>query len=85
MTTPTTFKGFVDSILGIINLIIPAIFAIVFIFLVWKIFDAWVINSADERKREEGKQYALVSVIVLVIMIVVWGIVAMIRSSLFGL
>ncbi len=83
MDTPSTFAEFVDLILGIINLIIPTIFAIIFLVLVWKIFDAWVINAADERKREEGKQFALVSVIVLVIMVVVWGIVEMIRDSIF--
>jgi heme O synthase-like polyprenyltransferase len=81
---PTTFSELVDSLLGIINLIIPAIFAVVFVVLAWKVFDAWILNAADERKREEGKQFALVSVIVLVIMIVAWGIVDMVRRSLFG-
>lgn len=84
MKTPTNFKDFVNEILGLINIIIPVIFGIVFIFLVWKIFDAWVINAADERKREEGRQYATVAVIVLVIMIIAWGIVTMLRSSIFG-
>ena len=74
MSTPTTFEELVDSLLAIINLIVPAIFAVVFVFLIWKIFDAWVINAGDEKKREEGKQYALVA----------WGIVVMIRSSIFG-
>ncbi len=85
MTTPTTFKGLVNEILGLINLIIPVIFAVVFLFLVWKIFDAWVINAADENKRSEGKQVALVAVLVMVIMSVVWGVVIMLRSSLFGI
>lgn len=84
MTTPTTFAELVDSLLTIINLIVPAIFAVVFVFLIWKIFDAWVINAGDEKKREEGKQYALVSVVVFVVMLVVWGIIVMIRSSIFG-
>lgn len=83
MTTPTTFAQFVDEILGLINIIVPGIFAIVFLFLVWKIFDSWIINAADETKREEGKKYAIVSVIVLVIMTMVWGIVALIRNSIF--
>lgn len=85
MTTPTTFKGLVNAILGLINLIIPVIFAIVFLFLIWKIFDAWVINAADEKKRTEGKQVALVAILVMVIMSVVWGVVIMLQSSLFGI
>jgi hypothetical protein len=85
MNTPTTFAGFVASILGLINIIIPVIFAVVFVALMWKVFDAWVINAADEKKQEEGKQYALVAVIVMVIMLIAWGIVAMLRRSVFGI
>lgn len=84
MTTPTSFKGLVDGLLGLINLAIPLIISVIFLGLVWKIFDAWVINAADEKKREEGKQTALVAVIVMVIMLSVWGIVALLQNSLFG-
>lgn len=84
MTTPTSFAGLVDGILGLINLAIPLIISVIFLGLVWKIFDAWVINAADEKKREEGKQTALVAVIVMVIMLSIWGIVALLQKSLFG-
>jgi len=83
-SAPTTFNGFVNEILGLINIIIPTIFSVVFLFLVWKIIDAWVLNAGDEQKREEGKQYATVAVIVVVLMVIAWGIVAMIRQSIFG-
>lgn len=83
MNTPTTFSGLVDGIIGLVNIVIPVLFSLVFLFLVWKIIDSWIINAADERKREEGKQYAIVSVIVLVIMSITWGIVIMIRNSIF--
>lgn len=84
MNTPTTFSGLVNHLLGIINILIPAIFAVVFLFLCWKIFDAWVINAADEKKREEGKRLALAATLVFVLMIITWGIVAMLRKSIFG-
>jgi hypothetical protein len=84
MATPTTFGGLVDFILGIINIIIPSLLAIVFLVLIWKIFDAWVINAADEKKREEGKRLALIAVLVVVLIISTWGIVALIRQSIFG-
>ncbi len=83
-TTPTTFKGLVDFFLGMINMIIPLIFGIVFLFLTWKIIDAWIINAGDEKKVEDGKKYALTAVMVTVLMIAAWGIVGMLRSSLFG-
>ncbi len=85
MPTPTTFGGLVDSLLGLIGQAVPVLFAVVFVFLVWKIFDSWVINAGDEKKREEGKQYAMTAVLVFIIMLVVWGVVRMLRSSIFGI
>ena len=84
MPTPTTFSGLVNGLLGIINILIPTILGLIFLFLVWKIIDSWVINAGDEKKREEGKQYAIVATIVMVLMMVVWGIVAVLRASVFG-
>lgn len=82
--TPTDFASLVDLFLGIVNLAVPFIFAVVFVFLVWKIIDSWVINAADQNKRAEGKQYALLAVLVFVLMISTWGIVTMLRLSIFG-
>jgi hypothetical protein len=84
MTTPTTFGELVAGLLGLVNLGIPLIISVVFVVLVWKIFDAWVINAADEKKREEGKQVALTAVIVMVVVLTVWGIVLLIQQSIFG-
>jgi hypothetical protein len=85
MNTPTTYSGFVDLLIGFINIIIPAMFAILFVIIVWKIIDAWVLHAGDPQKRDEGKRLAVTAVIVLVVGISVWGIVAILRSSLFGL
>lgn len=83
-TTPTTFKGLVDFIIGIIGIIIPALFSFLFIYFVWKIIDSWIIHAGDQAKLEEGKRYVTTAVIVFVLMISAWGIVVMIRSSIFG-
>ena len=83
METPTSFAGLVDGILGIINTLIPALFALVFVFFVWKIIDSWILNAGDETKRNEGKQYALWAVLMFVLMVSTWGIVAMMRASFF--
>jgi len=81
---PSTFSELVDLFLYLIYLLIPALFAVLFLFIAWKIIDAWVINAADERKREEGKQLALVAVLVIVVMLSVWGIVEMFSFTIFG-
>lgn len=83
-SAPTTFRELVEVILNLINIIIPAIFALVFIVIVWKIIDAWVIHGGDSNKREEGKQLVLVGVVVFVLMVVTWGVIALLRSAFFG-
>jgi hypothetical protein len=84
MATPATYSDLVTHIIGIINILIPAVFAIVFLYFVWKMIDSWIIHAGDEKGREEGKQYAVAAVIAFVVMVSVWGIVAMIKSSIFG-
>ncbi len=84
MQTPTTFEGFVGLIINFINILIPVLFGLVFLYVIWKIIDAWVINAGNDQKREEGKQLAVVAVLVFVLMISAWGIVALIKQSLFG-
>ncbi len=69
---------------NIFNLAIGFIIATVFVIMIWKIFDAWVINAADEKKREEGKQIAIVAAVVMVVVLSVWGIVRLIQQSIFG-
>jgi hypothetical protein len=84
MQTPTTFKGLVTFFIDIINILIPALFGLLFVYIVWKIVDAWVLNAGNEQKREEGKQLVTVAVLVLVLMVSAWGVVTLIRQSLFG-
>jgi hypothetical protein len=84
METPTTFKGLVIGIIEFINIAIPVLFAVVFLYIAWKIVDAWILNAGNEQKREEGKQLITVAVLVFVLMISAWGVVALIKQSLFG-
>lgn len=84
MPTPTSFKALVESFISIINILIVVAFAIVFTYLVWKIFDSWILNAGDEKKHEAGKQTAVVAVIVLVIIVTIWGIVTILKESFFG-
>ncbi len=83
-TTPTNFKDLVNFIIGFINVLIPALFGVLFLYIVWRIIDAWIIHADDETKREEGKRLLITAVLVFVLMISAWGIVAMIKQSVFG-
>lgn len=80
--TPTTFAGLVAFFLDLISMIIPFLMTLAFIFIMWKLFDAWIIHADDPSKVEEGKTIALTGVIVFVIMISIWGILVMLQNSL---
>lgn len=82
--TPTTYLEFVQLIISIINLIIPVLFGGLFIYFMWKIIDAWIIHAGDQTKRDEGKRYLSAAIIAFVIMVSAWGILALLRQSLFG-
>ena len=84
MQTPTTFKGLVGFIIDFINILIPTLFGLLFVYIVWKIIDAWVLHAGNEEKREEGKRLVLAAVLLLVLMVTAWGLVALIKQSLFG-
>ena len=82
MTTPTTFAELVSFFLGLINQIIPVLMGIAFLFILWKLIDAWIIHADDAVKVEEGRTVAITGVIVFVLMISLWGILAVLQRSL---
>jgi uncharacterized membrane-anchored protein len=81
---PTTYEGLVNEVVGIINILIPALFGFLSIYFAWKMIDAWVLNAADSQSRDRGRQYLVAAVISFVVMISTWGIVALVRQSFFG-
>ena len=81
--TPTTFAELVTFLLGLINQIIPLIFGLVFLFIVWKLIDAWIIHADDDTKREEGRTIAITGMLVLVLMASIWGILSMLKHTIF--
>jgi hypothetical protein len=81
----TTFAGLVDVIIGIINTIIPLLFAVLFLYLIWRVFESWVLRADDQNAREAGRQYAISAVVVFFFMVSAWGIVRLLQSSIFSL
>ena len=82
---PTTFAGLVGLFINLLNMLIPIFFTIAFLFVIWKIIDAWIINAGDERKVAEGKTYVVVGVFVFALMLSAWGLVRLLRSTVLGL
>lgn len=78
------FASLVAHFISILSSLIPLIFSFALLVIVWKIVDVWIINAGDANKIEEGKKVVLVSIIVLVIMSGIWGILQLLRASVFG-
>lgn len=80
---PGTFGELVALIIDMISAtIIPILITLVLIVIAWRTIDAFIINAADEPKRQEGKRVVVAGVIVMTVLIAVWGIVILIRDGL---
>ncbi len=81
MDTPTDFSGLVNFFLEFVNIAITVLFALAFLVLMWKVIDAWVIHADDPSKREEGSTMAITAVLVLIVMVSIWGILALLTGN----
>ena len=79
--TPSDFKGLVNFFLEFVNIGITVLFALAFLVLLWKIIDAWIIHADDPSKREEGTTMALTAVLVMIVMVSIWGILALLTGN----
>ncbi len=79
----TNFASLVFEFIDIISLLIQLVFAVTFIVIIWKMIDAWIIHAGDSAKIEEGKHTVLVGIIALVVMLSIWGILQILKDSLF--
>lgn len=75
------FQDFLCYITRIINnSVIPLIFALAVASFVWGVVQ-FVINSNEEAKKEKGRQFILWGVIALAVMLSVWGLVGILRTT----
>lgn len=82
--TPANLAEFVALVIGFINILIPFVFTLTLVVLIWGVLKAWVIHVGDAEEVKKGRTIALVGIVALVIMASVWGILALLQSGLFG-
>ena len=80
---PRNFKELVGVFLNLINGLIPVIFTLTFAVLVFSVIKDWVLVGSPE-SIESGKRRLLIGLIALAVMSGVWGLVAILKVSLFG-
>lgn len=78
-----SFATLVNDLLEIIDLLVLVIFAITFIMIMWGTIQAWIVKGGDSSEVEKGKKIVTVGIVALVIMTGIWGILAILRNSLF--
>lgn len=83
--TNPTFADLVGYLIELISLLFPLIFGLILVVIIWRLIDAWIINPGSDEKRQGGNRTAVIGIIVLVILSGVWGILELLRSSLFSL
>ncbi len=84
VNAPKDFKGVVSLLTDIIGTLVILTFALTFLAFMWGIIKSWVMHGEDPSSIESGRNIVVTSVIALVIMVSIWGILTMLKRSLFG-
>jgi len=79
-----SFADLVSFAVGILGSVVPVMFGLVLVILIWKVADTWILNAADSQKRESGRQFVIAGILALVVMSSLWGIVALVKTALVG-
>ena len=83
MSNLSNFSDVVSEFIHIFALLVPLIFGLTLLYIVWKVIDAWIIHAGDHHAIEDGKNTIIVGIIALVVMSGIWGILSILQSSLF--
>jgi ABC-type proline/glycine betaine transport system permease subunit len=79
----TEVQDYADSIIDIINnALVPALMAVAFIVFLFGVYKYFIASAEKDTEREEGRKYVLWGVIGFVIILSVWGLVAIVRNTL---
>ena len=78
----TIAQGYRDSILSAINnIFVPVLFAVAFLVFLWGVYKYFILGAAEEKSREEGRNFVLWGIIGFVVILSVWGLVAIVGNT----
>lgn len=80
---PRNFSDVVNWFADFASLLVPVIIGITFVFIIWGMAKAWIIDGGSEESTQTGKMVFLTGVIGLTVMIGMWGIISLVRSAIF--
>lgn len=71
-----------DKIIVFINaILVPVLMAIAFIVFLWGVYKYFILGAADESSKGEGRKFAMWGIIGFVVIVSVWGLVALVREA----
>lgn len=77
--------GYKNSIVFIINsLFVPVLFAVAFLTFLWGVYKYFILGADNDTERATGRQFVLWGILGFVVILSVWGLVAVVGST-FGL
>jgi hypothetical protein len=77
--------SYASGIINIINgVLVPTLMAVAFIVFLYGVYKYFILGADDEKSRTEGRQFVLWGIIGFVVILSVWGLVAIVRNT-FGL
>jgi small-conductance mechanosensitive channel len=84
VTAPTDFKSFAEMLLVLLQNLISFLFIAMIVGLLYGVL-LYMINSDNEKKREQLKGYLLYGVIALFVVVSLWGILAILAGTGVGI
>lgn len=76
----TDFKSLMQLFVNLLGSVIGLLYMAAFVAFFWGIA-LFILNTNDDKKREEGKTWMLWSVIALFVMITIWGLVGLLVNT----
>jgi len=80
VATPTDFKSLVNILVSLIKAIVPIIISLALLGFFWGIAQ-FISNTGSGKEQDETKNTMFWGVIILFVMLSVWGIVSLLRTS----
>ncbi len=82
-STVSNFRDLVMKISEMINLVIPIVISLTVLVFIWGIF-RMVLAGGDTDARKEARSTIVFGIVGLFVMVSVWGLVNILKSSFFG-
>lgn len=72
-----------DFIVGTVNdVLVPILMAIAFIVFLWGVYKYFIQGAAEDKSREDGRKFVLWGIIGFVVIISVWGLVNIVKTTI---